>query len=159
MQDEEIRGLTREIELLGQDKITITKLAGLLVVCFLIVSCDCFCLAAENAMQRSKLVLQESRLEELTADNDAFELTIEEMGKANESLDAEARRAADLSKRLQQQLNTALTKTTQQTAAIAQAIAAMSTPASAATAAALATGFCGFFALCRGSSGCCCQIC
>ncbi len=90
-------------------------------------------------MQRNKLVLQESRLEELTADNDAFELTIEEMGKANESLDAEARRVADLSKRLQQQLTAAQAKNTQQTAVIAQAIAAMTNPSATAPTAASGT--------------------
>lgn len=59
---------------LGEDHVTITKLAG------------------ENLSQKEQITAYEQQLELLQADNDGFEENLEEMVRANESLDLEIER-------------------------------------------------------------------
>eukprot|EP00041_Stephanoeca_diplocostata_P025141 m.651651 g.651651 ORF g.651651 m.651651 type:complete len:947 (+) comp22679_c0_seq3:196-3036(+) len=72
--DEEIRQLEREVSNLGEDHVTITKLAG------------------ENLSQKEQITAYELQIEQLQADNDGFEENLEEMVRANESLDLEIER-------------------------------------------------------------------
>lgn len=110
--DEHVRQLVREIEVLGQDKITITKLA------------------AESANQRAKIMELEARIEEIQLENAEYEMSIEDMAHANGNLDAERELAIREKEALEEDLVIMQDNFTAQTEQIAAMVAALSSPTS-----------------------------
>ncbi|EGD74443.1 hypothetical protein PTSG_12363 [Salpingoeca rosetta] len=106
--DKFIRELEREIEVLSQDKVTITKLAS------------------EKAQLQQLLQEQEEVETNLLAENEEYESAIEDMAMVNGKLDADLKAAIERTKKLQGAMEEQTAATAAQLASVAEAVARLS---------------------------------
>jgi len=105
--DNHIRELEREIEILGQDKVTITKLAS------------------ENAQLRDQNKEFEDREEELMAENQEYEAAIEEMAAVNTQFETQLQELQMAKASLENSSKNTSETAQQQLLAVAEQVAAL----------------------------------